>query len=593
MWTSGYLLSPKDLCGLEYIPSLIEAGVKSFKIEGRLKTPEYVAVVTKIYRKYIDLYLSGEEFEIDEKDKDELRQVFNRGNFSTGHLSQEANREFVCKEKSNNMGIYIGNVANYNEKKGHITLNLNEALALGDTITFENEPTKYRVSELMFQGKNIPFSCHNEQITIGRMKGKISPGDKIFKLSSKKLSDSAKLTYSGKEVKKVKLYCKVVIKKDRPVSAYIFPEEEYENYKDINLDITSDIIPETAINQPLTKEKVIAQFSKTNDTPFEFSKMEVILDDNLYIPKLSRINEFRRNALKKIEQEVIEKLSRKPVIVEERKHTDKGYKETKISVLLLQLNINYEYLNMDEVDRVYIPMRCFRNTKNKDVIKKITSKFDTYIYLPAVINLNYLNLYEGYVSAFVKAYDIKGFVFSSMGELRIISDPKFKKYELISNYTINAFNDYTIEELEKKGISTITLSPELNKIDIQNIKSNVNKELIVYGKLKVMTSKYCLLGSSNGCYPECDVKCRDGKEYYLKDRLGYTFKIIPNNFQTLTNIYNSKTLSIEYDDLDIDYARIDILEENVSEINNVIRTVKKGRRFEGQEYTNGNINRFV
>ena len=189
---SGYLLSPRDLCGLEFIPSLIDAGVTSFKVEGRLKSPEYVAIVTRIYRKYIDMHLSSAPFEIELKDKIDLLQAFNRGNFSSGHLSRDANQDFVCKEKQNNMGIYIGNVANYNDKKGHITLNLNESLALGDSITLENEPTKYRVSELMFQGNNIPFACNNELITIGRMKGNIRPGDKIFKITSKRLSKSLK-----------------------------------------------------------------------------------------------------------------------------------------------------------------------------------------------------------------------------------------------------------------------------------------------------------------------------------------------------------------------------------------------------------------
>lgn len=589
----GYLLSPRDLCGLEFLPRLIEAGVISFKIEGRLKSPEYVAVVTKIYRKYIDLYLSGKEYKIEEKDIDELRQVFNRGNFSAGHLGHDANRDLVYKEKPNNMGIYIGNVANYNENKGHITLNLNERIAIGDSITFEQEPTKYKISELMFQGNNIPFACNNEVITIGRMKGNIRPGDKIFKLSSKRISEEAKLTYTGKEIKKIKLKCKVVIKKNTKVSAYIYPNNEYENYEDINVSIVSDIIPEVAINQPLTKEKIISQFSKTNDTPFEFSKIEVELDDNLYIPKLSEINSLRRNLLKKLEEIVVKKFIRAEIKVKLKETVEKEHKETKISLLLSQLNPNFDYLKIDEVDRIYIPLRCFRTQRNKEIISKITSKFNTYIYLPAVMNLNYLNLLDSYITTFVTNYDIKGFVFSSMGELRTIADMKYKKFDIISNYTINVFNNHTIEELEKKGISTVTLSPELNKIDIQNMKSNTNRELIVYGKLKVMASKYCLFGSSNGCYPECDSKCVNGKEYYLRDRRGYKFKIIPNNLQTITNIYNSKILSIEYDDLNIDCARIDILEETIPEINNVIRTVKKKKRFEGPEYTSGNINRFV
>ena len=79
---SGYLLSTKDLCGLEFIPDLINSGVMCFKIEGRMKSPEYVATVTRIYRKYIDLALSDKPYVIDENDKKELMQVFNRGEFS-------------------------------------------------------------------------------------------------------------------------------------------------------------------------------------------------------------------------------------------------------------------------------------------------------------------------------------------------------------------------------------------------------------------------------------------------------------------------------------------------------------------------------
>lgn len=79
---NGYLLSTRDLCGLEFIPDLINSGVMCFKIEGRMKSPEYVATVTRIYRKYIDLALSDKPYVIDEKDKKELMQVFNRGGFS-------------------------------------------------------------------------------------------------------------------------------------------------------------------------------------------------------------------------------------------------------------------------------------------------------------------------------------------------------------------------------------------------------------------------------------------------------------------------------------------------------------------------------
>ncbi len=591
----GHLLSPRDLCGLDYLPSLIEAGVKSFKIEGRLKSPEYVATVTRIYRKYIDLYYSSNPYTVNIKDRKDLLQVFNRGNFSSGHFDKEPNCDLVYKEKQNNMGIYIGNVANYNSKKGHVTLNLNDMLALGDSITFENEPeSKYKVSELMFQDKNIPFACDNELVTIGRMKGNISPGDKIYKITSKSLSDDAKITFSGKELKKIKLNCKIIVKKDKPISVFIKPDKEYDNYKNICVTLTSDVIPIEAKNSPITKERIIEQFSKTTDTPFEFIKFDIDLDDNLYIPSLAKINALRRDSLKKLEELVCLKFTRVPVEIKEKTFSEKPHLKPKISLLLMELNPTFDYNLLDDVDRVYIPLKYFYNAKYKECISTITNRFDTYIYLPLIVSPNYTNLLKNAIISGSSSYNIVGFVFSNISSLYDFKDPAYEKYDFIANYTLNVYNNYSACELERHGIDTITLSPELNRNDIKEICSNVDKELIVYGRIRLMTTKYCLLGKTNICYPTCKARCKDeNSKYYLKDRLGLKFRIVPDNLQTHTSIYNSKILSISPNDLNIDYARIDILEETIPEINNIIHTVKAGKRFEGENYTNGHMNRNV
>lgn len=153
--SKGYLLSTRDLCGLEFLPRLIEAGVMCFKIEGRMKAPEYVATVTRIYRKYIDLALSSSPYVVDKKDVEELMQVFNRGNFSSGHFLSEPNKDLVYSKKPNNIGVYIGNVSNVKPNKGHVLVNLTHSVSLGDSVSFEKENTKYTISELMLKGKNI------------------------------------------------------------------------------------------------------------------------------------------------------------------------------------------------------------------------------------------------------------------------------------------------------------------------------------------------------------------------------------------------------------------------------------------------------
>jgi len=90
--------------------------------------------------------------------------------------------------------------------------------------------------------------------------------------------------------------------------------------------------------------------------------------------------------------------------------------------------------------------------------------------------------------------------------------------------------------------------------------------------------------------------CRNtinGYKYYLRDRLGYDFRIIPDNLQTITTIYNSKTLSIPFSDISIDCARISILDENIDEINTIINAVRNGEIFSGKNFTYGNLYKSV
>lgn len=163
----GHLLSTRDLCSLEYIPDFLKANVKCLKIEGRMKSPEYVATVTRIYRKYIDLASNpNEDFVIDKLDKKDLMQVFNRGMSSLGHLDNEPNKNLVFKDKPNNMGLLLGKVQNYNKNKGLITVKLKEPIQVGDTVSLENETGTYTVSELMENNKNITDTKIGQTVTI-------------------------------------------------------------------------------------------------------------------------------------------------------------------------------------------------------------------------------------------------------------------------------------------------------------------------------------------------------------------------------------------------------------------------------------------
>lgn len=610
---SGYLLSPRDLCSLEHIPDFINSGVDCLKIEGRMKAPEYVATVTRIYRKYIDLALSNQPYIVDENDKKELMQAFNRGMSSSGHLEKEANRDFIFKEKPNNMGLFLGIVQKYNKSKGLITLKLKENIKIGDTISLQNEDGSYTISELMSDGKNITKTQIDQTVTIGRMKGNINLGDKIYKMSSKELLTKAQKSYKT-ENRKIPLTCTVTIKNNEPISILVTSSSKLDVYKKLNISCKLDCLPVEAKNKPLDENTIIRQLSKTASTPYEFTKINIDLEENLFLPKLSALNELRRTALQKVEDYAISKihkniktdfkddLSTNPSLESMRDFAKENInfenKFTKISLLLNILNTEFDYSKLEDVDNLYIPLNYFNDKKFDNILKTLTKKFNTYIYLPTIKKINYRNLFYNNIKDTVNKYQIKGFVISNIGNLLLLNDlfeDLNKSFNIISNYTLNVYNNNTVLELKKLGVSKFTISPESDKSTISDLcnYNYLQKELIVYGKTPLLNISYCLLGSSNKCYPECKQLCRSNNTYYLKDRLNMKFRILPDNIQTVTTVFNCKTTSISSKDFNINFARIDILDEDIQQINDIILKVKSGNRFEGKDYTNGNLNREI
>ena len=318
----------------------------------------------------------------------------------------------------------------------------------------------------------------------------------------------------------------------------------------------------------------------------------------MHIPSISALNNARRTAINMLQEKIMNKFLEKRSDVTSNQTeniTTLNSKNTnnvlqrKISILLENINLEYDYTQLENVDNIYVPLKFFLSKKYNTLLFNLSRKFDLYIYMPTIIKPNYKNLLLNNIDSIVSDYEVKGFVISN----------------------ISGF------ELQSLGINVVTPSVELNKSILQNLCSNspLPVELIAYGRNVLMNSSYCLLGKSNKCYPKCDMKCKNctssafaslsdnlntsvtdnscTAKYYIKDRLGFKFRIIPDNIQTVTSIYNSKITSIDTHDFKISAVRINILDENIEEINNIIIPVKNGNKLEGKEYTNGNLNREI
>lgn len=608
----GYLLSTKDLCSLDLLPTLVNLGIKCFKIEGRLKNSEYVSTVTKIYRKYIDLAQSNSEYVVDENDRKTLLQAFNRGGFSTGYLENTPNSNLIYKDKPNNMGIFLGTIHNYNPSKGYITIKLNESISIGDTIAIHNQKGSYKISELMINNNNVPTAYANNIVKIGRIKGNISIGEKIYKINSKETTILHNDLISS-ENKKNKINCNIIIKKNTSIKMEISTDENHPNelLRNINFSLTSDLIPVDSINSPISKDRIITQINKLGGTIYEFENINVDLDENLYIPSISKLNQLRRDCIEHLEKILLSRISRKSLpnniyidaissnintfsstdVFNCTTENDTNINSTnpKTSILLNNLNINYDYNLLQDIDRLYIPLRFFYNKNYFNILNILTKKFNTYIYMPSIIkqtqNINLDNI--------INSFNIKGFVLSNLSNIIMLN--KFKNnYEFIANYTMNIYNNLTINELSKHSISCVTISPELDKNTINSIQSNINKETIVYGNLPVMTTNYCLLSKHNNCLQTCTNNCNNSSiSYYLQDRMNLDFKLMQDSFFKTTTIFNSKKLSYSYKNLHTNYIRLDFIDEKVEEINEIIKDFKNDTIPEGSDFTNGNYNRIL
>lgn len=522
--------------------------------------------------------------------------------FQLGHLEKNANTNFIYKKKPNNMGIPLGEISNYNSNKGYITLKLQDTISIGDTISIDGETGTYTVSELLINNKNSMSANQGAIVKLGRMKGNINSGNKVYKISDKQLSTYAISSYSNCENRKIPLNCKIDICLNKPIILSVSSINTDDSfYNDINFKISSSIIPEKALNNPVTEERIIKQISKTSNTPYEFRKIEIHLENNLFIPKISELNELRRKALKNIENIIKEKYCNNQITssVNLEYFSDKSdnthlnnINEKEISVLLNNLNINFNYSDLKNVTNIYIPFKFFLDTNYSDIITKISNKFNLYIYMPLIIRKNYSKLFSNNIENLLSNYNIKGFVISNISNLSFLENLK-NKYSIIGNYTLNMFNDLTFSEYQKLGLDKMTLSPELHQTDILSFKNINFSELIVYGKTPIMNMNYCLLGKANHCYKNCEHKCNLNSEFYLKDRLGFIFRVIPDNIETVTTIYNSKITSISTSDLTCKNLRLDILDEDIEKINEIINIVLSEKKLEGKEFTNGNFTRFV
>lgn len=480
------ILSLKDMCTLPFLYELADHGVYSFKIEGRMKTPEYAAGVVSIYRKYMDSYLDGSRIPVEKKDIRALLELGNRGGFTNGYYYHH-----------NDSDMLSGESASHNKSEGV-------------------------------------------------------------------LQDNIRREYVDTELKE-KIKGKLILNKECPAKIEV-------QYGKIKVSYQGDMVL-VAQNRPLTEEVVTEKITKTGNTPFVFEKLEVTMDDDIFMP-VNQLNQLRRGALEALEEALLKPYERTlPELVEtssaetDRQTTGNAIKEKQISgqslsqtsgqqsagsstvvrVLIENAEQLPAVLKADFVDTVYLD--CMLYTR-ENLIRKLSEDIDRVqasgkkaFYVFPFIFRQQTSLFYEKIMPELKKLPLNGIMVRSLDEIAFIKEWGNENWQMVSDSNLYTYSNEAAEYFYRLGMIQDTIPVELNRKEILR-RENSRSEIIIYGRLPLMITAQCIHKNTLGCMHQ-------PKVLNLKDRYSVYFPVKNFCSECYNVIYNSLPVCLFKEDVTV------------------------------------------
>lgn len=501
----GAWLSPRDIALIDRIPDLVKAGVTSLKIEGRLKRPEYVATVTKIYRKAIDQFYEGNQQPAEASDKLELLQSFNRGGFSQGWAFGQSDADIINPERVSHEGLPLGTVVS-SKQIGNAYLSavkLSTKLAEGDQLQIRG----FVDQEMIYSG---PAQNSGETAMIRHYK-LAKTGDGVFKLADANLMLLAEKS-SLKPIEPLFINARLSIQTGKAAELTLSKDK-------INISVSGDIV-QAAQSQPMTKESTIRSIQKTGDSPFIIDNYEFTSLGDCYL-SLSSLNALRRSALHKLEDAIVAAYQRDAASHSCAENRQTVYNsEEALYIKSHRIDLIRELKSMGPVRFIYAPQDYTAASLTEDC-KSLGP--DDYLYYPKQVSDGTLSMLQDLAS--------------KLG-LNIYADnisqlnPSISKH-IIAGNGIPAWNKQSVNWIKDMGCEAVVVSHELSKNEaLAIVEEAIPVILPVYGRTEVMTLNHCpersyrgLTGSQTSCRL-CDSH-QGTRGQSLKDRMDADFPLSP------------------------------------------------------------------
>ncbi len=543
----SYLLSPRDLSTIDVIPDLIEAGVSSLKIEGRMKRPEYVATVVRTYREAIDTYYAGKGYAVTQEERDDLAQIFNR-DFTTAYLEGRPGKAMMSDRRPNNRGLLIGRVTAYDWDARIVTVKLSGRLGLGDQVDFwvkVGGRVTATISALTdAKGRAVEEGQAGDTVSFA-IPSAVRDHDRVFKVYDARLMERAKETYaSGAPVRRIPVAIEVRAAIGEPLTVAICDGEGHR------AEGKTDFIGESARKRPLSEEIIRKQVSRLGTSVYEMKSLHCDIAGEVMVP-MSEINEARRKAVEALDAlrlKEIEACEHRP----EPKFTDRiarptpkkahflvavdtlGKAEAALSagadgILFGGESYEHRVIAPEEYERAW------------QMAREAGARID--FNTPRIVHDGQQKHVEHLLAAFA-AFPPDAVHVHNIAMLALVR--RLTDFAIHADYSLISYNKQTLAFLKDYGASGATLSPELTAKEIRQLakESPLPLTCIVHGRLELMVSNYCVTGSFLGGCGEgpCTQPCTRG-HFALKDRKDALFPLAMDQFCHM-HVLNSKVLSM-------------------------------------------------
>ncbi len=509
-----FLLSPKDMCNINHLQELASAGVDSFKIEGRMKSPEYVSSVVGVYRKTIDMCN-----QVTNDDMDKLASSFSRG-FTDGYLSGRRDNSLMSYNRPNNRGVFVGRVKKIGGEFLEVTTE--KPLSQGDKINIWNK----RGGTIVELTNDCKFTTSKALIPYSKTFRDVKPKDRVFRIRA--AGEAFEQDFREPRLcVSAKLRLKVGDKLECEVSSC-----------DASHRVLGGVV-ENARTKAVNENDIIEHFDRLGKTDFVPDNIEVDLDDNVGIG-FSQIHKIRTEALEGLKSVMLHKESRedRALIRIKREKLSDQRGSVKPKICLIATNPENARGALRSGVEVYVPATNFAKGTAlysgcaSEVASQTTYPDGIKIILPVVNRgkqdfMRFRNAGEG-----VLCDDIASFLCAQSEGL----SPELGQMVPITN-------SHGAHLLNKLGASTVWLSPELNLAQIKNMAEMLECEVGIYafGRQRLMLTEHCELMSAGPCDEDCDHCRRRRVPSWLKDRKDYLFPTI-TDVAGRTTIYNSQDL---------------------------------------------------